>query len=693
MEQFRILLTHSAWFLPLCLLVGAAYAWLLYSKNPPWGKKLNYSLAALRFVVVSFLCFLLLGPVMRYFSNTEEKPAIVFAIDNSESVKLFTDSVALRQTRTGLVNISKKLAENGIETAVKSLDAAQTSDLNGINFDQKSTNLDALLNNVAETYENRNLAAVVLLSDGIVNQGKSPAYSDFQFKLFPVALGDTVPKRDLSLPALQYNKVAFSGNKFPIVAEVRNDGFVSGNATVLLKENGKVLDRKTVALQKNKTSQLVAFSITAPQPGKKHYEVLVESLPGEFTKLNNTKHAYLEVVKGKLKVLLAAAAPHPDIKALKSAIETDENFEVELYLPGIYPLKTAVYDLAILHQLPSRLRTGSEVLQLIQKQKIPAFYILGAQSDLAEFNKQQSGVFVAPRGNQTDEVVPVININFTRFGFAEKASETFATYPPLTVPFADFRLNPAAEVVLQQQVGRLKTTRPLLTIQTGGDNTNGVLVGEGLWQWRLNEAVANDKPAHFDKLITDLVQLLTTKQNKKRLNVYPVQDEFLVSEDVRFQSEVYNSIYEKIYGQQITLTITDEQKKSRTFNFVNGENFSGLNIGNLPGGVYKYTAATTLEGKRVQDSGEFLVQDLALETITSLANHNLLYQLARKNGNKLYYPNQLAQLEKDLLEADFKNIIYTEESLKDLINLKWLFFVILALVTAEWFLRKYYGSI
>jgi hypothetical protein len=205
--------------------------------------------------------------------------------------------------------------------------------------------------------------------------------------------------------------------------------------------------------------------------------------------------------------------------------------------------------------------------------------------------------------------------------------------------------------------------------------------------------VANEKPVHFDKLITDLVQLLTTKQNKKRLNVYPVQDEFLVSEDVRFQSEVYNAIYEKIYGQQITLTLADEKKKTRTFNFVNGENFSGLNVGNLPGGVYKYTAATTLEGKRVQDSGEFLVQDLALETLTSLADHNLLYQLARKNGNKLYYPNQLEQLEKDLLAADFKNVLYTQESLKDLINLKWLFFVILALVSVEWFLRKYYGSI
>ncbi len=693
MEQFKILTTYSAWLLPLCLLVGAGYAALLYTRNPPWSNRLNWLLAALRFLVVSFLCFLLLGPVVRYFTNTTEKPAIIFAIDNSESVRLFTDSSALRQARSGLDQISRKLAENGIETAIKSLDAGQVTNLNAVKFDQKSTNLDGLLHNVAETYENRNLAAVVLLSDGIANQGKSPAYSDFPFKLFPVAVGDTVPKKDLSLPALQYNKIAFSGNKFPIVAEIRNDGFGPASATVVLKENGKVLDQKNINLQKNKQVEQVTFSLTAAQPGKKHYEISVQNLPGEFTNVNNTKHAYLEVVKGRLKILLAAAVPHPDIKALKSALESDDNFEVVLYLPGIEALKDASYDLAIMHQLPARLPLGNEAVQLVEKKQIPALYIIGSQSDLTAFNKQQSGVFISPRGNQTDEVLPVIKTQFTRFGFAENASQVLSQYPPLTVPFADFRVNAGAEVILEQQIGRLKTNRPLLVVQTGGNRPTGALLGEGLWQWRLNEAVAADKPANFDKLITDLVQLLTTKQNKKRLNVYPVQDDFLVSEDVRFQSEVYNAIYEKIYGQNITLTLTDEQKKTRTYNFVNGENFSGLTIGNLPGGIYKYTASTTLEGKRVQDSGEFLVSDLALETLSSLANHNLLHQLARKNGSKLYYPTQLQQLEKDLLEADFKNVMYTQESLKDLINLKWLFFAILALVSLEWFLRKYYGSI
>ena len=66
----------------------------------------------------------------------------------------------------------------------------------------------------------------------------------------------------------------------------------------------------------------------------------------------------MEVVKGKLKVLLAGAAPHPDIKALRGAILQNDNFDLTIALPGIAPLKNQDYDVAILHQLPARTGVG-----------------------------------------------------------------------------------------------------------------------------------------------------------------------------------------------------------------------------------------------------------------------------------------------------------------------------------------------
>jgi hypothetical protein len=37
-------------------------------------------------------------------------------------------------------------------------------------------------------------------------------------------------------------------------------------------------------------------------------------------------------------------------------------------------------------------------------------------------------------------------------------------------------------------------------------------------------------------------------------------------------------------------------------------------------------------------------------------------------------------------------IIRSDEKYDALINLKWIFFILLAMISVEWFLRKFYGS-
>ncbi|GEO04825.1 hypothetical protein AAE02nite_24890 [Adhaeribacter aerolatus] len=677
----------------MCLVVGALYSWALYSRKAPWSPRLNYSLALLRFVVVSFLCFLLLGPYLKAVTNTAEKPTIVVALDNSQSVGLYTNKNTLTKTAQELEKLAESLGEENFRVEFQTLNLNTNKPKpTETKFDNPTTNLDELLSHVQGVYESRNLAGVVLLSDGIINKGKSPTYSDFNFTVYPVAVGDTVAKKDIALSSVLYNKIAYSGNKFPVVAEIQHEGFKGNTATVVLKENGKILDRKNITLRPDGQPTRAEFTLTATAPGKKHYEI--EALPqkGEFSTLNNTKHAYLDIIKGKLSVLIAAAAPHPDIRAIRAAIQTNDNFETVLFIPGITQFKPDKYDVAVLHQLPSRLSGNNEALAYVRQKNIPALYIVGSQTDLAAYNQLGTGLTINRRGGQTDEVIPVLNASFRKFQIDQTTTSAFEKYPPADVPFADFNVSPGTEVILLQQVGRVKTTKPLLAASVKNQKHNATLLAEGIWQWRLTEGAATENPAHFDKLMVSTIQLLTAQQNKKRLNVYPVQDEYYVTDDIRFEAEVYNAIYERIFGQEINLRITDEKNKSRTFSFNNGEGFSGLNIGNLPGGVYSYVASTTLDGKPEQDRGQFVVQELQLEALNALADHNLLYQLAQKTNSRLYYPNQLEQLQADILKADYKNIIYPNEKLEDLVNLKWLFFVLLLLVSIEWTLRKYHGS-
>lgn len=688
---------YSSWFIPLCLLVGAGYAALQYSAKAPWSKQRNYALAALRFAVVSFLCYLLLAPFIKTTTTHTEQPTLVLAVDNSQSVELFTPKNVLSQATIGLAKLAETLRGKGFTVETRTLTATpgRPARLDSLRFGATTTNLDQLLSGTREAYDGRNLAGVVLLSDGLVNQGRSPAYSEFNFPIYGVAVGDTIPKRDLRLTGLTYNRVAFSGNKFPIETEVGFEGYAGGTATVELREGSKVLDSRRVALPAGRRRVRTTFQITAPAPGKRRYEVRITPQPGEFTELNNARTAFIEIVKGKLRVLLAGAAPHPDLKALRAAILANDNFDLTLTLPGVNPLKAdADFDVAILHQLPAQGGLGNDILAQVKARRTPALYIIGAQSDLGAYNQLGSGLTIQPRGAQTDEVTPLPNPGFARFATDEESARRFAQYPPAPVPFGELRLGAGAEAALWQRVGRVATQKPLLVFGGPTDSRKATLLTDGSWQWRLQEAVEHDdKPEAYDRLIIRTLQLLTQNANKKRLDVYPTQDAFGTQDDVTIGAETYNAVFERLYNQKIDLVLTDEKKQTRRFSFANTEDGSPLHLGPLPAGLYKYQARATLGGQAQQDGGELLVQSQPLEALESKADHNLLAQLSRRSGSRLYYPSQFDKLAQDIIKANYKPVITAEDDLKDLINLKWIFFVILAFLAVEWAVRKYSGSV
>lgn len=697
--MFLLLLStaYSPWFIVLCLAVGAGYAALLYSARAPWSRAINYALAGLRCVVVSFLCFLLLSPFIKTTTTRTEEPTVVLAVDNSQSVSLFTPRPALAQLTSGLPKLAAALREQGFRVETRTLTKAVTAP-DSLRFTASRTDLNKLLADSREANAERNLAGVVLVSDGLVNQGQEPQFAESTVPVFSVALGDTIAKKDLRLSDLVYNRVAFSGNKFPLEAEIGYEGYAGSAATVEVRESGRVLESRRVALPAGRRRLKTTFQLTAPAPGKRRYEVRIVPQAGEFTTLNNARTAFIDIVKGKLRVLLAGAAPHPDLKALRAAILANNNFDLTLAVAGVgQPLPAGTtFDVAVLHQLPARGGLGQELLTRVRAAKVPVLYVLGAQSDYPAYNQLSAGVSVQPRGAQTDEVTPLPNPGFARLPLDAESQQRLRQYPPVPVPFGDLRLGSGAEAALWQQVGRLPTQKPLLVFGSaaGAGPRAATLLAENTWQWRLEEAIAHeDRPEAYDRLIGRTLQLLTQNANKKRLDVYPTQDVFGTQDDVTLGAETYNAVYERIYDQRITLTLTDSARRERTVTFANAPDGSPLHLGPLPPGLYHYQARATLAGQAQQASGELLVQNQPLEAQESKADHRLLAQLSRRSGGQLYYPSQLDKLAQDIAKANFKPQLSSEEDLRDLINLKWLFFALVALLAAEWATRKYQGGI
>ncbi len=689
MQDFEFLFSLSPWFILLCLLAGLAYAWLLYKPagKTPWSGTINNILFAIRFTLVFTLALLLLGPYVKQLKRTFEEPVFVLAVDNSSSLSEIYDEEGLLQIRREVEQLKESLGE---KTQVQVRSLSRELPVDSLNFTEKSTNLSQLLADVRNEYENRNLAGVILLSDGIYNRGTSPTYSPYGFPVYTVGLGDTIPQQDLNLKNLYYNKVAYQGNKFRIMAELEQTGFAGETAIVSVTRNGKTINSKRIALQENKSLYEEEFILEAEEEGLQHYVVSVGEKEKEFTLNNNSKHAYIEVIEGRQKILIVAATPHPDIKAIRSAIEKNRNYEVSLYIPGINTFEPEKYDLLILHQIPS----GRQIpdFQNVLKSSNAHWYIVGRQTDIPRFNEQNPLLTISRRGEETDQVFPVFNSAFSLFTYEAEHISQLRKYPPVKVPFGTINLKGEASILLYQKVGNIETQRPLLVLQSQGEKKTAVMLGEGMWQWRLQEWAQAEQFTAFDDLVLKTVQLLSTKEDKRKFRVYPVSREVYDTEGVTFETEVYNQLYERIWGHKVNLTLTSEAGEQRNYSYVNTQSNPRFSISQLPQGIYKYTAGTVVEGETLTSGGEFTVNELQLESLSLTANFNLLRSLAEKSGGAFYQLNQINQLREDLQQREMKSTVYAEEDFLPVINLEWLFFVFLLLISSEWFIRKYNGS-
>jgi hypothetical protein len=165
------------------------------------------------------------------------------------------------------------------------------------------------------------------------------------------------------------------------------------------------------------------------------------------------------------------------------------------------------------------------------------------------------------------------------------------------------------------------------------------------------------------------------------------------NQNVVFKAEVYDKDFKLNNVPNVSVTIKDSSDRSNTYTFDRTGNSYVLDLKSYTPGDYRWNAETVIEGKRYKKSGIFSVLPNTIESENLRANHNILFKLTQKTNGKLFYPDQSDDLADHLINNE--NIIpvsFSEKSTENLINFKIIFILLLLLLTAEWFMRKFHGS-
>ena len=678
MERNLLQFDQSGWWILVILILALAITWILYSiSKTPWTKSQNLILASIRFLGVFLVLSLLLEPLINHIISRSELPIITLAVDNSSSViARTTDSTSLE---SNIDNLRNELEDGGFEVKIFALNEENT-----ITFDHPTSDLSSLHRKIESSMEGRNWVGNVLLSDGIFNEGTSPVYMPSLVPQFTVGLGDTIAPKDINISRVQFNKVSFKGNETPIRVEISQKGFDNQSLRIQLKEGEEVLQEKL--LQANQAIQEVDFTVLSRDDGLRKLSLEIPIQKDEFVKENNRREIIMEIIDGKTKLLIVSEAPHPDIKAIKSALSDTENYQVDSYITSIdQSVPTELYDVVIYHG------AFSKGMKSFEKENPGIWNILNDRSSINQMNKALPFLSIQRQGFQPDNVTPSLNLSFSKFKLPEN-KRVLEDFPPIEVVFGDYKTSGPTEVLLYQQVGSVKTKKPLFIIFDDGSNKQALLAGSNIWKWRLQEYAVTGGTKQFDDIISKTVQFLSVKNDRKQFQFRPNANRFSNLEPIFMLSEAYNDIYERIYGNKISVKVTSEDGSVADYEFVDSKLNSSFKIPPMKEGIYTFEASTQVGEKTFRDSGRFVVEEINKEYLNLTADHDLLKTVAAKTGGEYLHYNQLGLLGDQLKSRGFRPLIRSTENFTPLIQNPLMLLIILLLFSTEWVLRKYWGG-
>lgn len=652
----------------------------IYKSNK---SKLNSVFAFLRFITVFLILLLLINPEFTKKTVYTEKPNLVIAIDNSESInhlKHSENAIDFKNKISQNQELNNKFDINyySFGSSIKPLDS--------LTFTEKQTNIASILKSLNQIYKNK-IAPTVILTDGNQTYGTDYEYTSRTYtnEIYPIILGDTIVRSDLKIQQLNVNKYVFLKNKFTAEVLALYSGISNVKSKIQISSGNRIIFSKNVEFTDENNSHKVNIEIEAQKVGVHVYKATILPLDIEENKNNNTKQFAIEVIDEKTNIALISDILHPDLGALKKAIETNQQRSVSILKPSEFLNSNQVFQLTILYQ-PNTL--FKDVYDRINTIGINKFVITGTQTQWTYLNQIQS-YYKQEITEQNEDYQPSLNTGYNTFNVEEF---NFNNYPPLASEFGKIEFNIPYETILFKKVNSSIIDDPLLVTFELDKKREAILAGEGIWRWRAQSYLDNESYENFDNFVGKLIQYLASNKRNSRL-VIDYNSFYQGNENIIINAQYFDKNYEfdKEAKIEILLENSTDNSQLKLPLIQNNSSFS-VTLKDLKPGNYSFTViANNNEFKR---SGSFTLLDFNVEKQFLNADVLKLEEIAKITSGKSVFYQDIDNLTQHLLnDIKYQTIQKSTKKIVPLVDFRILLFLIALSLAIEWFLRKYNGLI
>lgn len=712
----------------LALLVMGATAWSLWHGVNNRAHALW--LGGFRLAALLVLAVLLLQPRMRQEVVSRIAPQLAVVVDNSESM---TDPVDETQphrsevARQVLDGPALKRARESFDVRLFSFDAklAGPSEKLEPSFKGGGSNVVGSLGQVQNYFRGQNIAAILLLSDGLDTSGLgkaaalTPGVPVLTFELEKTWAPKEKKKR-VSMGAVDYPARVVVGWDSEVKAQIVGSNMSGSTVTVEFWRDGKKQTEASVAFNEDEQTRPVVFPIAPEAPGVIQYELRVNDAAAD-----NDAKKYPFVVEalapGK-RILYIQNSLGFDFKFLRKAIVSDRNLQLQAFVRwgdgklvslserGVTAQSRldlsqnglARYSVIILGDLAPDALTPDNLKEMKEfVNRGGALVMLGGANLLA--NPLIAGTALA-------EISPVkLPADYKEGQFGVSITETGLRHPvfgPLFANIKDFPSllsanltsvsNPTAEVLIETGGGGADK-HPVIAASRFGQGKVVVVLSDSVYRWRLAAKFAAADKSPYDTFWTQLMDWLIPKeqdkQNGNKLELYTERPQYLQGEPVEVRAIVRQSDGGKAPAS-VALTVKTPDEKSFEYSMkpgmlptTNGQQVPGFRVTvepNVPG-VFAAKAQVQVGAEKLEGEARFVVQKPVTELTQKPIDRDLLKRIAEESGGKYF---AVGEHEQWLNAIHAKEQQFSRPKLVELWNSPFLLGTLLALLAGDWLLRK-----
>ncbi len=669
----------SFWAWPVSILVGLLLSYLTYKKLVE--KSRNWLIpATFRFMGIALLVWLLFSPTLLLKSVRFEKPVIQLYGDYSLSCRDNVDSIIKYLDR----EIQLKYGE---KVSIRRLCFAEDLTLLN-NWDSvrgtgqfELTRLDKVQTDLIEPSEQ--VAASIIVSDGIVNKGQSPILKGkSKHSLIIVGVGDTSVYSDFSIESINTNKEVYEGNSTQIEIDIKALQCAGKKAEIEIWNADKKITSKFWTPKSNTDKEKISLSVKSSTNQLKLRAFIKSKEIEETNMTNNSRIKLIDVVKRKKQIWIIYGKLNPDIKVLSNIINASNRYAVKTISEN--DVRDIQADICIFH--------GIQKAQLIQdcnNREIPFWTFLNSTSSVVVANRISGAKITKLIRSKWQSITAGKNEAFNDYLTPnESLLQSWGAIESPVLKASALKEN----ILLYQVWNDIKTEYPLF-FKSGTQKNQLWFLGENIWKWNLQHYKHNSNAQGFKDWVMNNINWLNLDASTRKGIKCNIGD----GEWVRGRENIISIIEQDAAGRirmdtKLKAEITDSSGKKIEIPLV--KNAQSYKIGYVPtnSGLHQLIVRSDLNpvGTKVFWS----VKEQSIENTNKAARFNLLRNWASHNNGDFFKANELKKIFVKLDQLKLESARSFEDSKQSSLNeLGFILAILILCFSIEWFLRKWLGKI